>query len=100
MTLTVSGSRCLHAPDRRNQENLDDKAKQVKCTYLLESDAENGNVAIEEFVQEALALYRKQQQSKVDPSRYMYVPVLSSFRGLKTPGEDGDKNSSAVQYKR
>lgn len=78
---------------------MDDKGKSVKWTYFLESDAPNGNATIEAFVQEALALYRKQQSAKVDPSRYMYVPVLSSFRGLRTEGE-GDKSSSSVQYKR
>jgi len=84
----------------RQQENLDDKQKNQKITYFLESSHKNGNAVIEEFVREALALYRDQQASKVDYSRYLYIPVLTGLALRATQGEgEGGKRPSAI-YKR
>jgi hypothetical protein len=64
--VTDSASPC------REKENLDDKQKSLKWLYHIESKEKGGNTAIEAFVNEALTLYKKQQQSaKVDVSRYM-----------------------------
>jgi hypothetical protein len=88
----LSAHRC------RETETLDDKAKNVKSIYKLESSAKDGNAQIEAFVVEALEVYRKQQTAKVDHSRYLYMPVLNGFKPAST--EEGEKNAPSAAYKR
>jgi chaperone BCS1 len=54
---------------------------------------------IEEFIQEALELYRKQQATRIDISRYLYIPVLSGFAARAATAEEG-AGASSVLYKR
>ena len=69
--LALRASRCPthlgpHASARcRQQESVDDKAKNYKTIYKLESTAKDGNDKIEAFVNVALDVYRKQQTTKV-----------------------------------
>ncbi|KAG2490394.1 hypothetical protein HYH03_011194 [Edaphochlamys debaryana] len=84
----------------REQENLDDKMKNMKVTYILESSEKDGNERISNFVEESLEIYRKQQSARVDPARYLYMPVLSGFR-LPASGGDGEASSTpSAVYKR
>ncbi|KXZ45664.1 hypothetical protein GPECTOR_52g62 [Gonium pectorale] len=46
----------------------------------------------------AMQTYRRQQTSRVDPARYLYMPVLSGFRSAPAEG-DGASTPSAL-YKR
>lgn len=55
---------------------------------------------IEEFIQEALELYRKQQSTKVDYSRYLYIPVLSGFAAMMANKEEDGGNAPSAVYKR
>jgi len=89
----------------RQQESLDDKNKNFKTTYYLEAknkkDAADGIRIIEKFVEEALELYKKQQATKVDYSRYLYIPVLTGLALRAASGGEGEggKRPSAI-YKR
>ncbi|KAG2428239.1 hypothetical protein HYH02_014421 [Chlamydomonas schloesseri] len=84
----------------RESENLDDKAKATKITYMLESKEKNGNELIEAFVADALETFRKQQSARVDPARYLYMPVLSGFRAPASSGEGEGSSAPSAVYKR
>ncbi|KXZ51383.1 hypothetical protein GPECTOR_12g345 [Gonium pectorale] len=79
-------------------ENLDDKAKATKVRYTLESSEKDGNQLLTDFVEEALETYRRQQTSRVDPARYLYMPVLSGFRSA--PAEGDAASTPSALYKR
>ncbi|PNH06743.1 putative mitochondrial chaperone bcs1 [Tetrabaena socialis] len=101
ITQVNAGKRRLLAHLRcfiRESENLDDKAKVTKVIYILESKEKDGNERISNFVSEALEIYRKQQSARIDPARYMYVPVLSFFRPAPAEGDTGAAPSAF--YKR
>lgn len=60
-----------------------------------------GVFLVENFIQEALDLYRKQQAQKIDYSRYLYVPVLSGWMARAASNEEGgEKNAASAIYKR
>lgn len=83
----------------RDEETLDDKAKATKITYTLDSGKADGSQLIDDFINEALEVYRKEQSARVDPARYLYMPVLSGFRA--PAADSGDSaNSSTAMYKR
>ncbi|EFJ51652.1 hypothetical protein VOLCADRAFT_116304 [Volvox carteri f. nagariensis] len=82
-----------------NTENLDDKQKTTKVRYHLESREKDGNKRITTFLQEALEVYRREQSARVDPARYLYMPVLSGFREPAAADGDSGSKPSAV-YKR
>eukprot|EP00198_Chlamydomonas_reinhardtii_P011333 XP_001700670.1 ubiquinol:cytochrome c oxidoreductase biogenesis factor [Chlamydomonas reinhardtii] len=84
----------------RETENLDDKAKATKITYMLESKEKDGNERIEAFVADALETFRKQQSAKVDPARYLYMPVLSGFRAPASSGDGEGASAPSAVYKR
>lgn len=52
-----------------SQNEADDKGKNMKCTFFLESTAKGGNLTIDAFVNDALEAYKMQQIIKVDLSR-------------------------------
>lgn len=100
----------------RNEEETDDKGKRTKKTYFLKATEKSGKKygpaqkkerdeaavkLIEDFIDEALELYRKQQSTKgTDLSRYLYIPVLSGFAAMMAnKDEEGGSSASAV-YKR
>ena len=61
----------------------------------------SGVFMVENFIQEALDLYRKQQAQKIDYSRYLYVPVLSGWMARAANAEEGgEKNTASAIYKR
>ncbi|GFR45482.1 hypothetical protein Agub_g6826, partial [Astrephomene gubernaculifera] len=85
----------------RDAENLDDKLKNTRITYSLECSQPDGSERIAAFVEHALEVYRKQQSARVDPARYLYMPVLPGFRPTAVEGgEGGSGGSSAALYKR
>ncbi|KAG2423696.1 hypothetical protein HXX76_015086 [Chlamydomonas incerta] len=84
----------------RESESLDDKAKATKITYMLESKEKDGNERIEVFVADALEVFRKQQSARVDPARYLYMPVLSGFRGPASSGDGDGASAPSAVYKR
>ena len=60
-----------------------------------------GVFLVENFITEALDLYRKQQSQKIDYSRYLYVPVLSGWMARAANTEEGGGNNAASAiYKR
>ena len=61
--------------------------------------AQDGLKLIEDFIAEALELYRKQQATRIDHSRYLYIPVLSGFAARAANADEGSAASSAI-YKR
>eukprot|EP00798_Chlamydomonas_sp_ICE-L_P024504 gene24504-10102_t len=87
----------------RNEEKTDDKGKCVKTVFTLESMDKKGIDQIENFVEEALELYKKQQANKkVDHSRYLYIPVITGL-AMRTGGGGDDAeggNAPSALYKR
>ncbi|KAG1664746.1 hypothetical protein FOA52_004754 [Chlamydomonas sp. UWO 241] len=94
----------------RQMEESGDESKssrKTRTTYILQaaSTKPKGELdveavrKIEEFIAEALELYRKQQSNKVDLSRYLYIPVLAGFTSMAAKSDD-DTASSAALYKR
>lgn len=84
----------------RQQEDIEDKNnKNQKITYHLESTLKDGNKKIDDFVDEALALYKEQQASKIDHARYLYIPVLTGWAARPTT-TDGDTKAPTAIYKR
>ena len=59
----------------------------------------DGVKLIEDFIAESLELYRKDQATRIDYSRYLYIPVLSGFAARAATAEEGASASSAI-YKR
>ncbi len=45
------------------------------CVCAVQSSDKNGNAKIDAFVDEALALYKAQQSTKIDHARYVCVGV-------------------------
>lgn len=61
-------------------EAVDDKGTNIKCTFFLESRAKDGNLTIDAFVNDALEVYKMQQITKVDLSRWVHArTVLKSL---------------------
>lgn len=75
-----------------------------KGAEIVDKDGKDlsGVFLVENFIQEALDLYRKQQAQKIDYSRYLYVPVLSGWaaRALNTEEGGGGNNAPSAIYKR
>lgn len=55
---------------RSQNEAVDDKGTNIKCTFFLESRAKEGHLTIDAFVNDALEVYKMQQITKVDLSRW------------------------------
>ncbi|KAG2490388.1 hypothetical protein HYH03_011189 [Edaphochlamys debaryana] len=82
------------------EDYMDDKKKVLEKTFELESDEPDAGERIQRFLDEALETYRKQQSARVDPARYLYMPMLSGFR-LPASGGDGEASSTpSAVYKR
>ncbi|GLC44229.1 hypothetical protein PLESTB_000755000 [Pleodorina starrii] len=84
-------------------EIQDDKHKSTKIRYRLESRERDGNDRIAAFLNQALEVYRCQQCSRLDPARYLYMPVLSAFRDQPPPVTSGEGDSGSrpsAMYKR
>ncbi|MEW5308389.1 MAG: hypothetical protein WDW38_000355 [Sanguina aurantia] len=84
----------------RQNEAVDDKGTNIKCTFFLESRAKEGHLTIDAFVNDALEVYKMQQITKVDLSRYLYIPVLTGFRIRPAAAEGESAKAPTAVYKR
>ncbi|GAX76373.1 hypothetical protein CEUSTIGMA_g3819.t1 [Chlamydomonas eustigma] len=89
----------------RQVEESDEKGnRKIKTIFYLQTVMRTGKESeavkvVEEFIAEALELYRKQQASRIDYSRYLYIPVMSGFAAKAVNAEEGSSAPSAI-YKR